>query len=162
MNNRNENLIFRLLEIAVKKDELSEYMLLSPGYSISSRDSNVDEQKALDYYSWEALYKFAKKYPKVPIGDLISKALIHNASYKGEDAIMATLSFIEYNYRYVKKRIIKPFDFDAQPVLDELRVTILDNKEIYTQKKSCFNEPFWNYIEEHSDTLKKEFGLKLI
>lgn len=159
---RNRTLIFKLLDIAVKNNELDDFMLMMPNYSISSTDPNRDSRDPLDHYSWEALYRFADKNPHIPLADHITKALMNNSSYKGEGAIMATISFLEYHCRLVKSSKDVPFVIEVQPVLDELRNTILSNKEMYTMEKDCFNEPFWNYIEAHSEYLKKEFDLTLI
>lgn len=159
---RKKKLILDLLKIAIQKEELSDYMLLMPNYSIESTDPNSDNHTALDYYSWEALYTFAKQNPQIPIGTSITNALNINSTYKGEQAIMATLSFIEYYCKKLKSCKKTPFTIDVQLVLDKLRNTILEDKEMYMQKKECFNKPFWHYIKQHSDYLEAEYGLTLI
>lgn len=159
---RKKKLILDLLKIALQKEELSDYMLLMPNYSIETTDPNSDNQGALDSYSWEALYIFAEHNPNLPIGTSITNALSRNATYKGERAIMATFSFLKYYCYRMKNCEATPFVVDVQLVLNKLRNTILGNKEMYMQKKECIDEPFWYYIKRHSDYFEKEFGLTLI
>lgn len=157
-----KDLILKLLKIAIQKDELSAYMRLRPDYTVESCDPNSNERCGLDYYSWEALYVYANQNPKENIGEIITDALNCNASYKGERVILSVISFLEYYCEYLKKNKTSPFSIDVQFILDTLAHSILDNKDMYTSKKECFNEPFWNYIEKHNEYLKKEFGYRLI
>ena len=155
-------LIVKLLKIAMNCNELHKYMLLLPIYSISSRDPNGIERNALDYYSWEAIYRFARENPDFSLSEHIMDALLYNTHYKGERAIMATLSFIKYYCKKQETDEARLLELNVQLVLDEFRDTILNNKDMYMIGKQEFNEPFWNYILNDSKYLSEQFNLKLI
>ena len=52
---------------------------------------------------------------------------------------------------------------NCRHVLDTVRSTLLENKEMYLQPKEVFNNiPFWNTVEKYDGEFQKEYGLCIL
>lgn len=162
INKKNRELISNLLKIAIKDNEFVNFVLMMPNYCIETRDLN-GFVKPNRYYTMQAIYDYYNENPKFKIDELLYNTLINiSREYKGEQAIETVLETVQYQLDFEKKNLA-PFKIDCQSILNELRLTLLKNKEMYLQQKKSFDYvPFWNNIENYNTELQEKFNHKVL
>lgn len=158
INERNKKVIRDLLIIAIRNKEFVEFVLMMPNYCVETRDLN-GFVKPNRYYTMQAIYEYYSENPEVKLDELLYDALIYiSTSYKGEGAIENVLEVVKYQLHHEKDGLA-PFKIDCQAVLDKLRVTIFENKEMYLKSKEAFDfVPFWNTIEKYNLLFKEKYA----
>lgn len=159
---KNKQHINELLEISLKVDDFEKFVLMRPFYCIETRDLNGFVRPNL-YFSMEAIYDYYRNNPSSRIDLLLYNTLIYiSGRYKGESVIEQVLNIVQYQLDSEKKQLA-PFKIDCQSVLNELKKTIIKNKEMYMQPKEVRGYiPFWNNIENYDLELQKMYGHKVL
>lgn len=162
INTKNKELMRKLLKISLKNNEFEQFVLMMPNYCVETRDLNgfVRPNRR---YTMQAIYEYHLSKPKFRIDQLLYTTLIHIAQeYKGEQAIETVLETVKYQLN-AEKNNLSPFEMDCRTILNELRLTIMKNKEMYLQEKEDYgNVPFWHNIEEYDLELQQKYNHKVL
>lgn len=162
INKKNRELIKELLKVAIKDNEFADFVLMMSNYCIETRDLN-GFVKPNRYYTMQAIYEYYDENPKSKIDELLYNTLIYiSREYKGEQSVETVLETVRYQLNSEKKNLA-PFKIDCQSILNELRLTLLKNKEMYLQPKKSFDYvPFWTNIENYNTVLKEKYNHKVL
>ena len=162
INKKNKELIKNLLKIAIKDNDFVNFVMMMPNYCIETRDLN-GFVKPNRNYTMQAIYEYYNETPKSRMYELLYNTLIYiSKEYKGEKAIETVIETIQYQLDSEKNNLA-PFKIDCQSILNELRLNLLKNKEMYLQQKKSFDYvPFWNNIENYNIVLQENYGHKIL
>ena len=115
-------------------------------------------------YAIDAIYDHYRNDPSSGIDSMMFDALTAIArKYRGEMAVEAVLDIVNRQLGNEKSGDA-PFTIDCQAILDALRPTLIENKEMYLTPKESFDfVPFWNTVVEVYDrVLKEKYGCRVL
>jgi len=159
---RNMNYIRDILQISIKNDTFDKFLLMYPAYCVNSRDLNGIIKPNV-YFTMEAIYEYYRLNPNSYIDDLMYKTLMNFSQNKHGISSVETILWIVQYQLSSEKFNTSPFKIDCQSILNELRKSLIQYKDIYAQSQSDYDiVPFWNTIENYDNDFKENYGHKML
>ena len=155
-----KNYATRLLEYALKRGHLDEYLVSLGPYEIFVKDQQGND--ILNHsIKMEAIYDYYRTNKDSNLDNMVFDALYKYTQIgKSSLVIYSMLGVIEH--QIVSERQNKaPFKIDNETLLANLRKNLNDNKALY-ESEIYEQKGFMNNIRQHDEMLSNNYGHKIL
>lgn len=149
----------KLLDIALKYDELDKFIIGYPGYELYVNDGMGQKINSVDAMM-KAIYK--RYLSDNSISDKLYVAIESRVnSTKNGITLLHLLDIIQYQMRSEKQNV-SPFDIDCAMLLQCVKNNIVQNKAVYSRGFKDHKEGFIDEFKNFNQTLETNYGHRIL